>query len=242
LKVEILLTSEIQSHHLTDPERFFLLRSTGIDYSDHDLTLFKDCPSNIKVHSNPQAMLQLRGKSQQAHFFQQHKFLHPKTYHLGQNISEDGPFIVKPERSLGGLGQVLIETPRSLESLVSALKLWKDERFVIQQFKQKTCEWRFFFCTDQPLKPAVLLKRGEHWQGNRGHQKEQLVALEQVPKDLKSQAQRAFECSGLSYAGIDILETPQGEWLFLEVNAVPGFQSFQERGQNMAARIVNIFY
>lgn len=241
INTHIVTPFELDTIALDRPEHGVLLRSTGIDYNDHDLKFFLDQTYQCQLHSAPQSMLKLRGKSEQAHFFQTHHLPHPPTWSFKHPPLGDGAFIVKPERSLGGLGQVFIQGQQSLTSLIKALRVWKDERFIIQDYLEKKGEWRFFYCLDEVEKPSVLFKQGEHWQGNRGHLQEQLRDLKQVPKELQSLALQAFEHSTLSYAGIDIIQTLNDEWYFLEINAVPGFQSFQERGVNIAARILNIF-
>jgi len=242
LTVEVTSPQQLCDSFFNREQLGILLRTTGIDYCDQDLNFFMKADQNCPIHSSPAAMLKLRGKSQQEIFFKNSHLPHPKTFSLDQAILGDGPFLVKPERSLKGLGQVYILGQQSLLSLIQALKVWKDERFIVQLYHPKKCEWRFFFCLDDLSKPAVLKKSGEHWQGNRGHQTEEVIPLHQVPSALMAQAKRCFEASKLSYAGIDIIETLEGEWLFLEVNAVPGFQSFQERNIDIAARIVNLFY
>lgn len=220
-----------------------LLRQTGLEYHDRDLIVARQLGEKhplLKLSPHPEAISALRGKEKQAQWFKEHLFPHPQTWSLRldsleeikQAIADDQGehFILKPERSLKGLGSVVLDSKRSALSLVSGMKLWSDQRFVLQPQIPIREEWRLLFFADG-LPPYCLHKLPDgdplHWQGNRGHGfKETLKDASEVPQPLLELGKRAFKASGLEMAGIDLIVGPLGAYL-LEINMAPGFAAFE---------------
>jgi len=73
---------------------------------------------------------------------------------------------------------------------------------------------------------AAMAREGDHWVRNtaRGARPVPLA----LDADLASLAERAAAAVGGGVLGVDLLETPQGERLVLEVNAAPEFHGLAE--------------
>lgn len=221
-----------------------LLRSTGIDYCDRDLSWARQLEGH-KTHffPTPEQVERLRGKERQWAFFQSLQLPIPPTFRLNDIEAqlpklEETSYVLKPWRSLKGKGQVLVESKRSLLSLVKALATWGDQRFLIQRFIEKKEEWRLFFVGEE----LFALKKQQldplDWQGNRGHHHEELADPSTIPSAIRTIAETAYRASGLPYSALDLVLDHEGQAYLLEINCAPGFQSFTERGIPMAKLIL----
>ncbi len=220
------------------------LRHTGLNYHDKDLIWAQGL--SCLVHPDPVMMGKLRGKERQAEFFQKHQLPHPQTLGVKAALEslsslKEGAYIVKPERSLQGKGIVFVESKRSLKTLLEALILWKDERFIVQPYLDKKIEWRLLFTPERMTEPLVLKKRIDEQKdvrGNRSYHLGKLVPFAKCPLELQTLGLKAFQNSGLSTAGIDLVQVDE-RFVFLEINATPGFQSFEElTGLNIARELL----
>lgn len=220
------------------------LRHTGLNYHDKDLTWAESL--SCFVYPDPALMRQLRGKERQAEFFKALALPHPQTLAVRTALEslgalKEGAYIVKPERSLQGKGIVFVESKRSLKTLLEALLLWKDERFVVQPYLNKKIEWRMLFTPARMTEPLVLKKRIDEQKdvrGNRSYHLGKLVPFAKCPAELQTLGLKAFQDSGLSAAGIDLVQVEE-RFVFLEINATPGFQSFEElTGLNIAQELL----
>jgi hypothetical protein len=60
-----------------------------------------------------------------------------------------------------------------------------------------------------------------------------------LPEEIEDKCRRLTTSLGLSFSGIDLKRTPQGEWYCFEVNPSPGYSYFQEHtGQPIAETLV----
>ena len=93
------------------------------------------------------------------------------------------------------------------------------------------------FCVGDDV-PAGIYRVGRHWITNiaRGARAEPL----KITDDIRDLVLRSCEALGVEVGGVDIVESPEGGLLVLEVNAVPEFKTtIVVTGVDVAARIAD---
>ena len=84
-------------------------------------------------------------------------------------------------------------------------------------------DWRLFVC--QAAVVASMIRHGSSWITNI---KQGARAEAAIPdQDLIALALRATSSVGADYAGVDIIEAPEGGFLVLEVNSMPAWNGLQ---------------
>lgn len=161
----------------------------------------------------------------------------PKTYiirsgeHLEDAVKDIGtyPIILKTVNGLGGIGVSLIESPRSLRSIVEMLT--ENEYalpLIIQQYiKEARGKDIRVFVVGKKIVAAmerIATKRGEFRSNFHLGGKVRVATLSKKEIDV---ALRATAACGLDYAGVDIIRTNEGPKI-LEVNANPGLDGITQ--------------
>lgn len=232
-------------------EATYFHRISGTNYDDFDLLVaqcFKDQGHRI---TNPLENLNIfRNKDLQSLFLKRHKipsidslcFRGEITPELMNGIlalpqkdsSNKDAFILKTSRGNQGVGVNFIQGEKSLRSLLETFYAMKDQKFLIQAYVPHQREWRFLILNNEIL--AIIEKQLDP-NDFRGNSKRSLAKLvTNVPLALTELAAHAFKSSQLDYAGIDILETIDGEFLVLEINAVCGFEQVESLSKLNVAR------
>jgi RimK family alpha-L-glutamate ligase len=232
----------------------YLHRSTGTNYDDFDLivTNFHEI-SGMKVSNPLLSIKNFRSKDQQSLFFLEHSlpsitglfYRGEITAELESSIdkiaraNKSEHFILKMSRGNQGIGVNLIESKQSLYSLLETFHAMKDQRFLIQPHIAHKKEWRFFITSKGIL---ACIERSLNSADFRGNSKRSTgKILKKIPLELQELAEKTFTKSGLDYAGIDILESMSGEYLILEVNAIPGFEQAEKlSGKNIARELLTL--
>jgi glutathione synthase/RimK-type ligase-like ATP-grasp enzyme len=233
-------------------EGLYLHRSTGTNYDDFDLIVssFHEI-SGMKVSNPLLSIKNFRTKDQQSLFFLEHSlpsitallYRGEKTLELEASIdkiaraNKSERFILKMSRGNQGIGVNIIESKQSLYSLLETFHAMKDQRFLIQPHIAHKKEWRFFITRTGIM---ACIERSLNSADFRGNSKRSTgKILKKIPLELQELTEKAFSKSGLDYAGVDILESMSGEYLILEVNAIPGFEQAEElSGKNIARELL----
>lgn len=84
-------------------------------------------------------------------------------------------------------------------------------------------DWRLFVCAGRVI--AAMIRHGANWITNikQGARAEAAIASQQL-SDL---AVRAAAAVGADYAGVDVIQAPDGRFLVLEVNSMPAWNGLQ---------------
>lgn len=85
-------------------------------------------------------------------------------------------------------------------------------------------DWRLFVCAGRVV--AAMIRHGESWITNikQGARAEAAIA----GQDLSDLAVRAAAAVGTDYAGVDVIQAPDGRFLVLEVNSMPAWNGLQK--------------
>lgn len=150
--------------------------------------------------------------------------------HLGN------PLIVKPAIGSQGDGVHLIRTYRGYLRAVD-----RGKRSVVQRYIPNIGDYRVFMTRLGVL--GVLFREGAGLVNNasKGATVNSVSALE-VPRVINL-AKKAFEISGLDYAGVDIIQDKgSGDFYLMEINCNPGWEFLQKfSSKNIAKEILSLF-
>jgi RimK family alpha-L-glutamate ligase len=84
-------------------------------------------------------------------------------------------------------------------------------------------DWRLFVCRGRVI--AAMIRHGSGWITNIKQGARAKAAIASV--DLVDLALKAAACVGADYAGVDIIQAPDGRFLVLEVNSMPAWNGLQ---------------
>jgi ribosomal protein S6--L-glutamate ligase len=239
----------LKQHHSTNSfNGLYFLRTSGVRYDDFDLTVaghFED--QGIRITNSLPSLLPFRSKDTQALFFRRHKIKTiPSVLYRGalnENywkeidlISPDQQYILKMVRGNQGTGVNLVSGSQSLKSLLETFHALKDQKFLIQPFIAHKKEWRAFVIHGEIYGVIERTINADDFRGNSKRSSGKF--LKKCPPSLSKEILSAAKLSGLDYCGIDVMETKEG-FIFLEINAVPGFEQMEElSGINIARELI----
>ncbi|AQL44024.1 ATP-dependent carboxylate-amine ligase [Halorientalis sp. IM1011] len=99
---------------------------------------------------------------------------------------------------------------------------------------------RVYVVGDEVIAAMSRTAQGEEWRANVALGSETADVTDSLPEDVADIARRATDAVGLDYAGIDVIEGPDG-WYVLEVNPTAGFKGlFGATGINPAPYIAKL--
>ena len=245
-------TSHINPYRFHIPQKTLSLsglyfhRTSGTSYDDFDLTVAKYHQiAGMKTSAPLERLPIFRSKDHQSLFFREHSLPAIKTLmYRGatseafetelEALSKNEKYILKMSRGNQGIGVNLLESKKSLMSVLETFHALKDQKFIIQPYIHHKKEWRLFI-----IKHTIVACIEKKISANdfRGNSKRSIArALKKVPSNLAHLALEAFSKSALFYAGIDILECPNEGLKILEVNCVPGFEQAEALSDHNIAR------
>jgi RimK family alpha-L-glutamate ligase len=138
---------------------------------------------------------------------------------FSQKSSLPFPFLIKIEESLQGKGVFLIQNPSEFPNL--------SEDFFYQEFIQESAghDYRVVMIEDQMI-GAIERKNKNDFRSNSHFGS--TAKIFQPPQELIEISQRVMSELGLFYSALDFVKNKKGQYLFLEANASPGYQQFEE--------------
>lgn len=233
-------------------------RFTALDYNDDDLQIaatWQQQDSQHCVFNDPKTVGLLRDKYKQ-YINLQAKGLPVITSYLLQQLpalehyQENQDFVIKPLRSNGGRGLMLIKGKESLYSIQQAFHDLKDERFVVQPRVQKLREFRLFAYGLPKAKKFLWIERiplhAKEYRGNRSYSQERLLDSNECQPEmikLQEQCDQAFE--ELLYWGADVVvyldQNQKENWALFELNTSPGIIGPETlSGENIASQLISL--
>lgn len=200
---------------------------------------------NVFVAANAAALIEARDKLRCLHRLAQNGIQIPKTVFVasGQNmqaaVSQLGglPVVVKLLEGTHGIGVILAETFRTVESTVEAFQRLNN-RVMLQEFirEARGRDVRVLVVNNQVVAAMERQARPGEFRSNlhRGGSARQ-VKLTPEEQEL---AVRVVQIMGLHVGGVDFLRSERGP-LIMEVNASPGLEGIETvTGINVAGRII----
>lgn len=200
---------------------------------------------NVFVAANAAALIEARDKLRCLHRLAQHGIQIPKTLFVasGQNmqaaVSQLGglPVVVKLLEGTHGIGVILAETFRTVESTVEAFQRLNN-RVMLQEFirEARGRDVRVLVVNNQVVAAMERQARPGEFRSNlhRGGSARQ-VKLTPEEREL---AVKVVQIMGLHVGGVDFLRSERGP-LIMEVNASPGLEGIETvTGINVAGRII----
>lgn len=148
-----------------------------------------------------------------------------------------GDVVVKPIFGSMGHGLVRISDPDAAFRLFKSIDLTRGIFYVQQRIEHGGSDLRLFVIGDAVVGAIQRHARDGDWRCNvsRGATARSFTA----PPPIEELARRATAAVGAEYAGVDIVQGPNGEPYVLEVNGIPGWEGLQRTTDaDIAAAIV----
>lgn len=155
--------------------------------------------------------------------------------------AEGHRLVEKPLFGAQGKGLRLIDAPKDLSPPDAVDGVYYLQQFVpgVQnQDQDHHQDWRLFVCGGRVL--ASMIRHGPDWITNI---KQGARAKAAIPsRELTALAVQAAACVGADYAGVDIIQAPDGRFLVLEVNSMPAWNGLQKvTALRLSDRVVDAF-
>ncbi|MGH6750346.1 MAG: RimK family alpha-L-glutamate ligase [Methyloceanibacter sp.] len=137
-------------------------------------------------------------------------------------LSEGKKLVQKPLFGAQGKGLRLISSISDLAPQEEANGVYYLQEFVppAQSHHQ---DWRIFVCRGEVV--ASMIRHGASWITNIKQGARAKAAI--ASQELIDLAVRAASCVGADYAGVDIIQARDGNFLVLEVNSMPAWNGLQ---------------
>ncbi len=188
----------------------------------------------VKVWNDARAIERCVDKSTTTFFLQKDGVPTPRTWTgvkreqaiaLVKKITREGGLLVqKPLFGAQGKGLRLIASPADLAPAEEVNGVYYLQEFVRPKVEGSHRDWRLFVLGGRVV--ASMIRHGSSWITNI---KQGARAEAAIPdQDLIALALRATASVGADYAGVDIIEAPEGGYLVLEVNSMPAWNGLQQ--------------
>jgi tetrahydromethanopterin:alpha-L-glutamate ligase len=137
-------------------------------------------------------------------------------------LAEGHKLVQKPLFGAQGKGLRLISSITDLASPEEVNGVYYLQEFVppAQNHHQ---DWRLFVCQGRVI--AAMIRHGSSWITNIKQGARAKVAI--ASQEMINLATGAASCIGADYAGVDIIQAPDGRFLVLEVNSMPAWNGLQ---------------
>jgi RimK family alpha-L-glutamate ligase len=137
-------------------------------------------------------------------------------------LGEGRKLVQKPLFGAQGKGLRLIAAIDDLSPPDEVNGVYHLQEFVPPAHAQHQ-DWRIFICAGRVV--ASMIRHGTHWITNIKQGARAKAAI--ASKELADLAVRAAASVGADYAGVDIIQAPDGGFLVLEVNSMPAWNGLQ---------------
>lgn len=227
------------------PNGTYLIRTTGVRYDDFDLTCARRYAFlKYKIVNPVESIITFRSKELQAIFFNEQQLnsipsfmyrgaLTDSMWEALLKLSPSGDYILKMSRGNQGIGVNLVRGKQSLRSFLDTFHAMKDQRFLIQPFVGHKKELRVFMIKHEIQAIVERTISAGDFRGNAKRSAGKII--KKIPKSLRDELTRASVESGLSYCGIDLIYDGD-DFIFLEINPVPGFEQIEILSKKNIAR------
>jgi RimK family alpha-L-glutamate ligase len=137
-------------------------------------------------------------------------------------LAEGHKLVQKPLFGAQGKGLRLISSMADLASPEEVNGVYYLQEFVPPAQKHHQ-DWRLFVCRGRMI--AAMIRHGSSWITNIKQGARAKAAI--ASQELIDLAGKAASCVGADYAGVDIIQAPDGRFLVLEVNSMPAWNGLQ---------------
>jgi tetrahydromethanopterin:alpha-L-glutamate ligase len=142
-------------------------------------------------------------------------------------LAEGRKLVQKPLFGAQGKGLRLISKISDLSAPEEVNGVYYLQEFVpsaqITPAQEQHQDWRLFVCAGKVV--AAMIRHGSSWITNI---KQGARARAAIPSQaLVDLSLRAAACVGADYAGVDVIQAPDGRFLVLEVNSMPAWNGLQ---------------
>ena len=137
-------------------------------------------------------------------------------------LSRGLKLVQKPLFGAQGKGLRLIASPADLAPPEEVNGVYYLQEFV-PGFEGRYQDWRLFVCAGNVI--AAMIRHGPSWITNIKQGARAKAAI--ASQDLIDLAVRAAASVGADYAGVDIIQAPDGRFMVLEVNSMPAWNGLQ---------------
>ncbi|MBA2399534.1 MAG: hypothetical protein H0V72_12685 [Bradyrhizobium sp.] len=192
--------------------------------------------SPSRIVNRPSAMLSNVSKPFQAQLIVKAGFLTPPTL-----ITSD-PKRVRDFH--GHHGRIIYKSSSSVRSIVQE---WKPDDPRIDTIRVLPTQFQAFVpgvnvrvhVIGDTVIPTEIVSSATDYRYSRRQGSDIEMRATALPDDIEEKCRRLTVLLGLSFSGIDLKRTPQGEWYCFEVNPSPGYSYFEEQtGQRIADTLV----
>jgi tetrahydromethanopterin:alpha-L-glutamate ligase len=137
-------------------------------------------------------------------------------------LTEGRKLVQKPLFGAQGKGLRLIACLDDLSSPEEVNGVYYLQEF-IEPAQAHHQDWRLFVCQGRVI--ASMIRHGSSWITNIKQGARAKAAI--ASQELVDLAERAASCVGADYAGVDIIQAPDGRFFVLEVNSMPAWNGLQ---------------
>ncbi|MBT7608884.1 MAG: hypothetical protein HN576_03955 [Bacteriovoracaceae bacterium] len=140
-------------------------------------------------------------------------------------------FLSKPIRGNGGRGITFFDSHKSLLSYLETCQVMKDQRFIIQPFIESKKELRILMVNHEPfiaINKTSPLKGPEFRRNLSRINQLELEDISKLDTNLLTSCKSICKDLELRLCAIDLMQDKSGEYLFLEINSVPGWAYMEE--------------
>ena len=189
-----------------------------------------------RIVNRPSAMLSNASKPFQAQMIVGEGFLTPPTL-----ITND------PQRVRdfhGEHGRIIYKSCSSIRSIVQE---WNPDDPHIERIRQLPTQFQAFVpgvnvrvhVVGGTVIPTEIASSATDYRYSRRQGSDIEMRNTRLPADIEEKCRRLTVLLGLTFSGIDLKRTPEGEWYCFEVNPSPGYSYFEEQtGQEIANTLV----
>ncbi|MCJ7787471.1 MAG: RimK family alpha-L-glutamate ligase, partial [Methyloceanibacter sp.] len=186
----------------------------------------------VTVWNDARAIERCVDKSTTTFFLQREGLPTPRTF-AGVNrteavqiaatlLAEGHKLVQKPLFGAQGKGLRLISKVSDLSAPEEVNGVYYLQEFIPPAQEQHQ-DWRMFVCAGKVV--AAMIRHGSSWITNI---KQGARAKAAIPSQaLIDLALRSAACVGADYAGVDVIQAPDGRFLVLEVNSMPAWNGLQ---------------
>jgi RimK family alpha-L-glutamate ligase len=186
----------------------------------------------VTVWNDARAIERCVDKSTTTFFLQREGLPTPRTF-AGVNrteaeqitatvLAEGRKLVQKPLFGAQGKGLRLISKVSDLSAPEEVNGVYYLQEFIPPAQEQHQ-DWRLFVCAGKVV--AAMIRHGSSWITNI---KQGARAKAAIPSQaLIDLALRSAACVGADYAGVDVIQAPDGRFLVLEVNSMPAWNGLQ---------------